>query len=177
MTLGLETDRLILRRWCDEDRQPFAALNADPVVMEHFAGSLSREQSDDFIDRIEEHFAEHGWGLWAVEVKATGAFAGYAGLWRPGWKPELVEVGWRLAHEHWGHGYAPEAALATVRDGFGRLGIDEIVSFTAVGNHNSQRVMQKIGMTRDPADDFEHPNVPVGHPVRPHVFYRLKASE
>jgi RimJ/RimL family protein N-acetyltransferase len=174
---SLATERLILRRWRDDDREPFAALNADPVVMEHFVAPLSREQSDDFVDRIEAHFDEHGWGLWAVEVAATGAFTGYVGLWRASFPAPFtpaVEVGWRLAHEHWGHGYAPEAAQAAVEDGFARFGFDEIVSFTAVGNVRSRRVMQKIGMQTNPAEDFDHPNMPEGHPVRPHVLYRLR---
>lgn len=170
----LDTARLILRRWRDDDGGPFAALNADPVVMEHFVAPMTREQSDDFVDRIEAHFDEHGWGLWAVEVKSTGSFAGFIGLWPPNWKPELVEVGWRLAHEFWGHGYAPEGAAAVVADGFDRLGLEEIVSFTAMANERSQRVMQKIGMTRDPSDDFDHPNVPEGHPLRRHVLYRQR---
>jgi ribosomal-protein-alanine N-acetyltransferase len=172
----LETPRLLLRRWRDEDRDPFAALNADPDVMEHFVAPLSRDESDDFVDRIEAHFEQHGWGLWAVEVKATGQFAGFVGLWPPNWAPSLTEVGWRLGREHWGHGYATEGARAAVEDGFDRLGLDEIVSFTTVGNIRSQRVMQKLGMTRDPADDFDHPNVPEDHPIRPHVLYRLRRS-
>src|SRR4051794_11491308 len=125
----LETPRLVLRRWRDADRDPFAALNTDPVVMEYFVSPLDRDQSDDFVDRIEAHFDAHGWGLWAVEVKETQSFAGYVGLWTPNWNPALVEVGWRLAREQWGHGYATEGARAAVDDGFDRLGLDEIVSF------------------------------------------------
>jgi ribosomal-protein-alanine N-acetyltransferase len=172
--MQLETARLILRRWRDEDRAPYAALNTDPKVMEFFVAPLTREQSDDMIDRIEAHFEAHDWGLWAVEVKATNAFIGFTGLWPPNWQPDLVEIGWRLAHEAWGQGYATEAARAALADGFDRLGLDEIVSFTTVGNVRSQRVMQKIGMTRNPADDFEHPNVPDGHPIKPHVLYRVR---
>jgi ribosomal-protein-alanine N-acetyltransferase len=172
--MELTTPRLILRRWRDEDRAPFAALNADPKVMEHFVAPLNREQSDDMVDRIEAHFDAHGWGLWAVEVKETLAFIGFTGLWTPNWQPELVEVGWRLAHEAWGRGYATEAARAALDDGFGRLQLHEIVSFTSVDNIRSQRVMQKIGMTRDPADDFDHPNVPEGHRLQRHVLYRIR---
>jgi RimJ/RimL family protein N-acetyltransferase len=176
---ALRTKRLVLRRWRDEDRDPFAALNADPVVMEHFVSPLTREQSDDWVDRIERHFDEHGWGLWAVEVTETGAFIGFVGLWPPNFQTAFtpaVEVGWRLAKEAWGHGYATEAARAALDDGFGRLGLEEIVSFTTVANIRSQRVMQKIGMQRNPDGDFDHPNVPEGHPIRPHVLYRLKRS-
>jgi ribosomal-protein-alanine N-acetyltransferase len=170
----VETTRLVLRRWVEADRAPFAALNADPAVMEHFVNPLTREQSDEFVDRIEAHFDAHGWGLWAVEVKATKEFAGFAGLWPPNWNPQLTEVGWRLAREHWGQGFATEAARAAIDDGFDRLGLHEIVSFTTVGNIRAHRVMQKLGMPRDPADDFDHPNVPAGHPIRRHVFYRLR---
>ncbi len=175
--MSLETERLILRRWREEDRDPFAALNADPAVMEHFVNPMTREQSDEFVDRIEAHFDEHGWGLWAVEVAETGAFTGFVGLWPAKFEAAFtpaVEVGWRLAHEHWGHGYATEAARAAVDDGFGRLGLDEIISFTTVANIRSQRVMQKIGMQRNPEDDFDHPNMPEGHPVRPHVLFRIR---
>lgn len=169
----LATTRLILRRWRDEDRDPFAGLNADPEVMEYFVAPLSREESDDFVDRIERHFDQTGWGLWAVEVRESGEFAGYVGLWPPSWQPALTEVGWRLAKRHWGCGYATEAASAAVQDGFDRLGLDEIVSFTATTNVRSQRVMEKIGMTRDEGGDFDHPNVPADSPIRPHVLYRL----
>lgn len=172
--MQLETERLILRRWKHSDREPFAALNADPVVMEHYPSTMTREEADAAIDRFEAHFDAHGWGLWAVEVKTTSECIGYTGLWPPNWNPALVEVGWRLAHHAWGNGYAPEAARAAIDDGFSRLGFTEIVSFTTVNNTNSRRVMEKLGMIRDPADDFEHPNVPEGHPIRPHVFYRLK---
>ncbi|HUR77353.1 MAG TPA: GNAT family N-acetyltransferase [Acidimicrobiales bacterium] len=171
----METERLILRRWRDADRSPFAALNQDPEVMEHFVSPLTRAQSDDFVDRIEAHFDAHRWGLWAVEVVDSGAFIGYVGLWPPNFMP-AVEVGWRLCKESWGRGYATEAARAAIDDGFERLGLDEIVSFTAVANVRSRRVMQKLGMQRDPAEDFDHPNVAEGHPLRRHVLYRLRRT-
>ena len=172
--MQLTTPRLILRRWHDEDRAPFAAMNADPAVMEHFVAPLTRAESDDMVDRIEAHFDAHGWGLWAVAVQATGEFVGFTGLWTPNWQPDFVEVGWRLARDGWGQGYATEAARAALDDGFGRLGLTEIVSFTSRDNIRSQRVMQKVGMRRDPADDFDHPNVPEGHRLRRHVLYRLR---
>jgi ribosomal-protein-alanine N-acetyltransferase len=172
----LRTERLVLRRWRPEDREPFAALNADPVVMEHFPAPLTREQSDELVDRILVAFEERGHGLWAVEVLDAGTFIGFTGLSVPGFQTSFtpcVEVGWRLARHAWGHGYAPEAARAALADGFGRLALDEVVSFTTTTNLSSQRVMQKLGMTRDPDDDFDHPNVPEGHPLRRHVLYRL----
>jgi RimJ/RimL family protein N-acetyltransferase len=173
----LTTARLRLRRWRDDDRDPFAALNADPVVMEHFVSPLDRAQSDALVDRIEAHFGAHAWGLWAVEATATGAFWGFVGLWPASFEAHFtaaVEVGWRLARPAWGQGYATEAARAAVADGFERLRLDEIVSFTSTTNLPSQRVMQRIGMRRDGADDFDHPNVPEGHPIRRHVLYRLR---
>ena len=172
----LRTERLLLRAWRPEDREPFAALNADPVVMEHYPSMLTREESDALADRIEARFDLHGWGLWAVEVVDTGEFTGYVGL-----TPQTldvhftpaVEVGWRLAHEYWGRGYAPEGGQAALDYAFDEIGLDEVVSFTTVANVRSQRVMQKIGMTHDPADDFDHPALPEGHPQRPHVLYRI----
>ena len=172
----LRTERLRLRRWRDADRAPFAALNADPVVMEFFPALLTRAESDRFVDRIEATFDARGYGLWAVEVADDGAFAGYVGLLLADFDADFtpaVEIGWRLAAACWGRGYAPEAARAALAFGFDTLGLDEIVSFTSVENVRSQRVMQKIGMTRDPAEDFEHPGVPAGHWLQPHVLYRI----
>lgn len=172
----IRTERLLLRRWRDADREPFAAMNADPAVVEHLQGPMSREGSDDFIDRIEQHWDEHGWGLWAVEVPEVAPFIGYVGLWPADYvEPGMVEVGWRLAREHWGHGYATEAARAALEYGFTDVGLAEIVSFTVPQNERSWRVMERIGLARDPGGDFDHPRVdPVVHPelVR-HVFYRL----
>lgn len=170
------TERLLLRRWREEDREAFAALNADPAVMEHFPAPLSRAESDAFIDRIAPQLVERGWGLWALEVRATGAFIGFTGLAIPRFEARFtpaVEVGWRLARDAWGFGYATEAARAALAVGFEEAGLDEIVSFTAVGNTRSRRVMHRIGMTHDEADDFDHPGLPEGHPLRRHVLYRL----
>jgi RimJ/RimL family protein N-acetyltransferase len=172
----IQTARLYLRRWRPSDREPFAALNADPRVMEHFPGTMSREASDAFVDRSEEHFAQHGFGLWAVEIPDISPFAGFIGLAIPRFTAPFtpcVEVGWRLAAEHWGHGYATEGARAALAFGFETLGLQEILSFTAVANLRSRRVMEKLGMTHDPTGDFDHPNLPEGHPLRRHVLYRL----
>lgn len=172
----IRTERLLLRRWRDADRQPFATMNADPAVVEHLQGPMSRERSDDFVDRIENHWDEHGWGLWAVEVPDVAPFIGYVGLWPAEYvEAEMVEVGWRLARQYWGHGYATEAARAALDYGFTGVGLAEIVSFTVPQNERSWRVMERIGLIRDPAGDFDHPRVdPIAHPelVR-HVLYRL----
>ncbi|HEY5874133.1 MAG TPA: GNAT family N-acetyltransferase, partial [Ilumatobacteraceae bacterium] len=175
----LRTERLILRRWNDADRDAFAAINADPAVMEHFPALLDRGQSDDFVDRIEATFEGRGYGLWAVEIPGRAAFAGFIGLWPALFAAPFtpaVEVGWRLAVEHWGQGYAPEGAAAALDHGFAVAQLDEIVSMTTVANTKSRRVMEKLGMHRDPADDFDHPNTPGWHGRR-HVLYRLSAAE
>ncbi|MBO1752769.1 GNAT family N-acetyltransferase [Actinotalea sp. BY-33] len=174
----ITTDRLLMRGFTDADRDPFARMNADPRVMEHFVTPMTRDRSDAFVDRIIDHWSTHGWGLWALERRDTGEFIGYTGLWPVRFEAAFVprvEVGWRLAAEHWGHGFATEAARAAVDHAFTTLGWPEVTSFTAVGNLRSQRVMERIGMRREPEWDFDHPAVPVGHPVRPHVFYRLRA--
>ena len=175
----LRTPRLVLRQWQDADRAPFAALNADPLVMEHFAAPLHREESDALADRITVDIDERGWGLWAVEIPGTVAFAGFIGLNPATFDAPFtpaVEVGWRLAREHWGCGYATEGARAALSFGFDALGLEEIVSFTTHGNARSRRVMERVGMRRDPADDFDNPNVPEGDALRPHVLYRLDRS-
>ena len=174
---SIRTERLLLRAWRDEDREPFAALNADPVVMEHFPKTQTRAESDLGVDGIVAHFARHGFGLWAVEVVGGAPFIGFIGLSVPGFDAPFmpcVEVGWRLARSAWGHGYATEGALASLRFGFEEVGLDEIVSFTSTRNERSQRVMQRLGMTRDPADDFDHPRIPAGSPIRRHVLYRIR---
>jgi RimJ/RimL family protein N-acetyltransferase len=177
--MPLRTNRLVLRRWRDSDRDPFAALNADPRVMEHFPGLLTRAESDAMIDRMEARFDEFGFGLWALEVAETGEFIGFTGLSTPRFAAHFmpaVEVGWRLAHWAWGHGYASEAARRALTFGFEEVGLPEIVSFTAISNVRSQAVMARIGMTHDPVDDFEHPLVPEGSRLRRHVLYRLSAE-
>jgi RimJ/RimL family protein N-acetyltransferase len=172
----IRTERLLLRRWRDADREAFAAMNADPAVTRYLAGTRTREQSDAFVDRIERHWDEHGWGLWAVEVPAAAPFIGYVGLWPADViGPGAVEVGWRLARESWGNGYATEGAREALRFGFEEVGLTEIVSFTVRENERSRRVMERIGLIWDPDADFDHPTVdPVAYPdlVR-HVVYRL----
>ncbi len=176
LPLELRTERLLLRRWRAEDRAPFAAMNADPRVMEHFPALLSREESDARVGRIEAHFAEHGFGLWATEIVDVTPFAGFIGLSVPRFAAPFtpcVEIGWRLAADHWGHGYATEGARAALVFGWESLGLAEIVSFTVPGNLRSRRVMEKLGMTHDPRDDFDHPLLPEGHALRRHVLYRM----
>jgi len=178
MPAELPTPRLRMRRWREDDLEPFAALNADPVVMEHYSAPLTRAESDQMVERIEATFEREGYGLWAVEISSTGAFAGYVGLWPATFEAPFtpaVEVGWRLAKETWGRGYATEAARVAIADGFDRLGLSEIVSFTAAVNDRSRRVMEKLGMTRDPDEDFDHPNVAPGHPLQRHVLFRLRS--
>jgi RimJ/RimL family protein N-acetyltransferase len=176
--MELRSERLLLRRWRKGDREAFAKLNADPEVTRFLLGPLSPEQSDAYVDRIEAHFDQHHFGLWAVEVPGVTPFAGYVGLSVPSFEAHFmpaVEVGWRLDRAYWGRGYATEAARAATADGFDRVGLKQIVSFTIPINLPSIGVMERIGMTRNPEDDFEHPGVPVGHPFRRHVLYRLSA--
>jgi len=175
----LQTARLILRRWCDADHKPFAHMNADPRVMEFFASTLSREQSDSLIKKIEAHFRQHGFGPYAAELRSSGKFAGFVGLSVPSFKTRFtpcVEVGWRIAPELWGQGLATEGARAVVDHGFQVLRLKEIVSFTVPANLRSRLVMEKLGMTHNPADDFDHPQLPPGHLLRRRMLYRLPSS-
>ena len=170
------TARLLLRPWRDEDLAPFAALNADPAVMEHFPKTLSRAESDNVAEAIVAHFDTHGFGLWAVEVRGVTPFIGFTGLSVPRFEAHFtptVEVGWRLARAHWGKGYASEAARAALAFGFEALALVELVSFTAAGNHRSRRVMERIGMREDVPGAFDHPALAPGHPLRAHALYRL----
>ncbi len=171
----IRTKRVLLRQWRTEDLPTFAALNADPKVMEFFPSSLSREQSDAVAAKIMRLIDQRGWGFWALEIPFVADFAGFVGLHVP--EDDLpfnpcVEIGWRLGRQYWGNGYATEAAKAALDFGFMHLGLAEIVAFTAASNLRSQRVMQKLGMTRDEAV-FEHPVIEVGHPLRTHVLYRI----
>ncbi len=172
----LTTERLVLRPWRDADHAPFAALNADPAVMEHFPAPLSRAESDAGVERVRQVFAARGFGWWAVEVPGAAPFIGFVGLWVPSFEADFtpcVEVGWRLAKDYWGRGYATEGARECLRFGFEDMGLEEIVSFTTTTNLRSQAVMQRLAMTHDPADDFDHPALQAGHRLRRHVLYRL----
>ena len=150
-------------------------MNADPEVMRLFVAPYSRAQSDAMVDNAERQFEERGYGLWAVEIPGEAPFIGDVGLWAHPYFP-TPEIGWRLDKAYWHRGYATEAARAAIADGFDRIGLTEIISFTSPLNVASIRVMERLGMTHDPADDFDHPNVPEGHPLRRHVLYRLRAS-
>jgi ribosomal-protein-alanine N-acetyltransferase len=176
MTL-LDGPRVALRPWRQDDLEPFAALNADPAVMEFLPGPLTREQAASMIARMQSAIDQRGWGFWAVDL--GGRCIGFTGITHPRFEAHFtpcVEIGWRLARDAWGHGYATEAAGLALDYGFGELGLREIVAFTTVANVRSRRVMEKLGMQHRPEDDFDHPNLP-GHPLQRHVLYRLSRDE
>lgn len=176
----IETERAVLRRWKDSDRDPFAAYNADPRVMAHFPDVLTREESDAIVDRTEVDFARQGFGLWAVEVPGLSPFAGFVGLETPGFDAPFmpaVEIGWRFGCAAWGRGLAFETAVAVLGDAFDRVGLDSVVSRTIPANRRSRRLMVRLGMTHDPGDDFDHPLLPESSRFRRHLLYRLSASD
>lgn len=176
----LRTKRLILRDWRDEDLEAFAALNADPEVGRFILGPLERAKSDGLAARIRSGIVERGWGLWAVEVTGGDPFIGFTGLTPINFEAAFApatEIGWRLARSAWGHGYATEAANAVLAHAFDTLGFDALVSITATINGRSRRVMERIGMQRDPAGDFDHPAIAPEHPISRHVLYRISASD
>ncbi len=182
MTHHLSTLRLILRDWRDSDLEGFAALNADAEVRKHFGTILTRAESDAEAGRARAHFAEHGFGFFAVEAPGVADFIGVNGIMRgkfalAGLGTDWHEIGWRYARSAWGHGYAIEAAQAVVDYAFRELNLPEIISFTTDANRRSRRVMERLGMTQDLADDFDHPNVPDGSPHKHHVLYRLSAAQ
>ena len=171
----METQRLKLRQWIASDRKPFSKLNADQQVMEYFSDVLSDTESNALADRIEFLINKNGWGFWAVELKASRAFIGFVGLHSPRVKLPFnpcVEIGWRLAKEHWGNGYATEATQAALYYGFEHLKLDEIVSFTSVVNRPSQAVMRKIHMTNT-NENFMHPSIPEGNALEEHVLFKI----
>lgn len=171
--MEIRTDRLLLRAFTDADRPAFAEMNADPIVMATIGEPMTRTQSDAFLDRIEARRTLGEPSQWCVDL--DGECIGFTGLAAP-WFRDGVEIGWRLRSTYWGRGYATESARAALAYAFDELGLDEVISFTAVTNHRSRAVMERIGLVRDPAADFEHPSLPVGHPLRPHVLYRLDAA-
>ena len=176
----LTTSRLRLRQWRDEDLEPYAALNADPRVREFFPSVLTRQESAESMQFIRDHWQRHGFGVWAVDVIGGSPFVGFIGLSVPSFDAPFmpcVELGYRLAFEHWSHGYATEGSRAALTFGFATLGLPEIVAMTAVRNQRSRAVMERLGMTCNPVDDFDHPNIVAGHPLRGHVLYRLSAHQ
>ena len=181
MAVSLRTRRLVLREWREEDAEPFAAMSADPAVMQYLVPFPDRAAMDAWVAAARTHRREHGFGQSVVELPREAPFIGVVGLSRVRFAlpfAPAVEAAWRLARPYWGRGYAYEAARAAIDDGFGRLGLDEIVAFTVPANLASRRVMEELGMTRDPAEDFDfvHPRRPLPHPLRRHVLYRLRRA-
>ncbi len=175
-----QTRRLLLRRWRESDREPFARLNADPHVMEFFPAPRSSEESDQLVEQFEADFLQHGFGICAVELMEDHSFIGFIGLNVATFSAHFtpcVEIGWRLSAAHWGRGLATEGAREMVRQAFDVLQLEELVSFTVPTNIRSRRVMEKLGMTHSPSDDFDHPKIPEGHPLRRHVLYRLRRKD
>lgn len=176
----LATPRLALRQWRDADLAPFAALNADPEVMRYMPRCLERSESDALAGRYRERIAERGWDLWALERRDDGTFVGALGLTVatfPAPFAPCLEIAWRLAKGQWGQGLATEAAAAVLRFGFQTLALEEVLAFTVPANRRSRAVMQRLGMRHDLAADFEHPRLAHGHPLRPHVLYRLRRAD
>lgn len=174
----IRTPRLLLRQWRAEDREPFAAMSQDPAVMEHFPALLTREESDAAADRVEACIAQNGFGFWAVEIPGEASFAGFIGLWRPGFGAHFmpcIEIGWRLARPFWGRGYATEGAAAALEFGFTQLALEEIVAFAVPANARSLAVMRRIGMQF--SEEFDHPALPEGHRLRRHVLYRIRSED
>lgn len=175
----IRTERLLLRQWTVADKDRFAAINADPRVMEFYPATASRDESDALFERIQTHIDQRGFGLFAVEIPERTRLAGFVGLIVPRFEAHFtpcVELGWRLALEDWGHGYATEGARAVLAEAFRRLQLDEVVAMTVPTNQRSRRVMEKLGMKHDPADDFDHPLIP-DHPLTQHVLYRITRRE
>lgn len=173
----MRTARLVLREWAEADRAAFVAMHADRVVMDLMPSVLSKSQCDVLIERNLLHFAQHGFGLWSVEVPEGQPFIGYVGLVHTPFVAPFtpcVELAWMLARDHWGNGYALEAARSVIERAFGPLGLQELVAFTVPENTRSRRLMERLGMTHDEREDFEHPRLPTGHPLRRHVLYRLR---
>ena len=176
MAIALRTPRLMLREWRDDDLAPLVALSVEPLAMRYLP-ALDAEKAGAWMALARDHWREHGFGPWVVELPGEAAFIGVVGLnyvrWQLAFTP-AIEAAWRLAPRYWGRGYAVEAARAAIDDGFGRLGLAELVAYTVPDNRASWRVMERLGMTRDPGEDFDHPSRPEGDPLRRHVLYRLR---
>jgi RimJ/RimL family protein N-acetyltransferase len=175
----IATERLLLRRWQDSDRAPFAAMNADPEVMRHFPALLDRAASDALVDRVEAHFAAKGFGMWAIERRADSGFLGFTGLMEVNFASPIehdVEIGWRLVRHAWGQGLALEAARAALDFAAANLALPRIVSMTVAANTRSWGLMERLGLIRRPDLDFDHPRMPEGHALRPHIVYATKAA-
>lgn len=173
----ITTERLILRSWREEDKEPFARMNANPEVMRYFPKTQTRSESDAVVERFKAHQEKYGYCFWAVEEKQSGDFIGFVGIFNSPFEAHFtpcVEIGWRLDPKFWGKGYATEAAHASLKYGFDEVGLDEIVALTTHNNKPSMAVMERIGMTREKSDDFNHPGLDVSHPLQPHVLYRLR---
>lgn len=180
MTTTLSSERLILRPWRDDDLDALTQLCADPEVMAHFPAVLDRAASAELLGKLMAHQVKHGFTFWALQRREDGAFIGFTGLARVGFAAPFVpavEIGWRLARPFWGQGYALEAARRSLQFAFEVLQLNEVVSFTVLANRRSWGVMQRLGMRRDPGDDFEHPGLPAGHPLRPHLLYRITRED
>lgn len=176
----LETDRLILRAWKDEDKQPFARMNADAVIMEYFPRRLGEKESDHLVDKFEKYFETYGYGPYALEDKKTGQFIGFAGLHHVEMNVPFapaVEIAWRLDYEYWGKGYATEASQGVLKHAFTKLNLDEVVAFAGHDNERAIHVMEKIGMKRDPKGDFDYPNLPASSPLGKFVLFRIKKKD
>ena len=175
MSIHIETERLILREWQEDDREPFARINADPLVMQYLPRSLDEKASNKLVDRFQRHFKKHGYGLYAVELRETGQFGGFVGLNSVEFKADFTpatEMAWRLGYGLWGQGYGSEAAKAVLGHGLKKLKLPEIVSFTVHDNERSIHLMEKIGMKRDEGGGFDYPTLRKGHPLGQFVLYR-----
>ena len=175
----IATERTLLRPWRESDREPFARINADPDVMRHFPSTLSRKASDDLFDLLESARQERGFGIWAIELPGVAPLVGFVGLHEATFEAKFtpcIEIGWRLDAPYWGRGLAFEASRAALAEGFAALGVDEILAWTAAGNVRSRVLMDRLGMVRDEAKDFDHPRIPAGDPLRAHVLYRLSSE-
>ena len=178
-TLSLETDRLILRQWCDRDFNGFCEMNADPEVMRYFPKTLTESECREFMSKMSSLIREQGWGFWAVEIKASKEVIGFVGLNSPRTKlpfTPCVEVGWRLHKRYWGYGYATEAGKKSLEYGFTHLNLEEIVAFTTESNINSRKVMDRLGM-KNTGENFRFPELPLNHPLSEHVLYKVTKSE